>query len=161
MANLAKWNTPSAWTSISFTAGDLNSLASGGGALGSTVISNSSGLDTNIDFSFLVTVGGTTVAGSFITVFLLPLNEDGSHYGDDYASSTTTQPSVGYAFGSIGVKVGITTGNVVYGTMTGNAYPTIAPGDYKVAFGNNLTIALNSTAALTLKYRTYEFNLNA
>jgi hypothetical protein len=143
---------------VTFTASELNSLASGGGALSTGVISNSSNLDQFIDLSFVVTVGGTTTAASYITLFLLPLNQDGSTYGDNYASSTTTQPSAQYAAGSVGVKIGVTSGNTITGTVAGEM---ISPGDYKVAFGNNLGVALNATSALTLKIRAFDTNLNA
>ena len=157
MANLIKLNTPSAWTSISFTAGDLNSLASGGGALGSTVISNSSGLDLYVDVSLIVTVGGTTVAASYLSLFLLPLQQDGSTYGDGYASSSSSQPVLSYLGQTCNVKVGVTSGNTVQAMF--QQMPMV-PGDYKVALGNNLSVALNSTASLTLKYRTYSLNGN-
>jgi hypothetical protein len=144
---------------ISFTAGDLNSLASGGGALGTTVVANgSTTLDQYADFSFVVTVGGTTVAGSYITLFLLPLNQDGTTYGDGYASSSSTQAAAGYAIGSINVKVGVTTGNTVTGQIN---FVNLPPGSFKIAFGNNLQIALSSTAALTLAYRSYNVSLNS
>lgn len=158
MANTTRWIIDTAYTAASFTAGDLNSLASGGGALSTTVISNSTNLDQLMDVSFVVTMGGTTVAGSYVTAYLLPLNQDASTYGDGYASSTTTQPAAGYAVGSIGVKVGVTSGNTVTGTIP---FINLPPGDFKLAFGQNLQVALNSTAALTLKYRTYNTNLNA
>jgi len=157
MAAIAKWNTPSAWTALTFTAADLNSLASGGGALSTAAIANSTGLDLKMDVSWVVTVGGTTVAASLITIFSLPLNQDGSTYGDGYASSTTTLPAAGYAVGSIAPKVGITSGNTITGIIP---FIDLPPGDVKLAFGNNLTVALSSTAALTLKYRTYDVNLN-
>jgi hypothetical protein len=161
MANRTSWTAGNGvgltWSAISFTAGDLNSLAAGGGALGTTVVANGTALDQLADFSFVVTIGGTTVAGSYVTMFLLPLNQDGSTYGDGYASSTTTQPAAGYAIGSINVKVGVTTGNTVTGQINGVNIP---PGSFKIAFGNNLAIALSSTAALTLEYRTYNVNLN-
>lgn len=156
MASTTRWIIDTNWTAATFTAGDLNSLASGGGAL-STAITNGTALDQMADVSFVVTVGGTTVTGSFITVFLLPLNQDGSTYGDGYASSSSTQPVAGYSAGSIGVKAGVTSGSTITGTVT---FINLPPGDYKLAFGNNLQVALNATAALTLKYRSYNVNLN-
>jgi len=158
MANLTRWAINTAFTSVSFTAGDLNSLASGGGALSTAAITNSSNLDLYADASFVVTVGGTTVAGGYVTLYLLPLNQDGSTYGDAYASSSSVQPVATYLVGSAQAKVGVTSGNTIVGMFRGIVLP---PGDFKFAFGNNLTIALNGTAALTLKYRSYNENLNA
>jgi hypothetical protein len=157
MTATTRWILDANWTSVSFTAGDLNSLANGGGALATAAITNSSTLDQLVDISFVVTVGGTTTAGSYVTIYLLPLNQDGSTYGDGYASSTSSQPAVAYG-NSVLVKVGVTSGN----TITGMAqFVNLPPGDYKIAFGNNLGVALNATAALTLKYRSYNVNLNA
>lgn len=158
MSNTAKLISGALTASaISFTAGDLNSLASGGAALGSTVIANSTNLDTFIDFSFIVTVGGTTTASSTIAIYLLPLNQDASTYGDAYASSSSTQPAPGYQVGYINVKSGITSGNTVVGSVL---FGNLAPVDYKVVFANNLGVALNATAALTLKCSTFNLNLN-
>ena len=158
MANTTRWIIDTAFTSVSFTAGDLNSLASGGGALSTAAVTNSTNLDLYADASFVVTVGGTTVAGSYVSLYLLPLNQDGSTYGDAYASSTSVQPSATYLAGSAQVKVGITSGNTIVGMFRGIVLP---PGDFKFAFANNLTVALNATAALTLKYRSFNENLNA
>lgn len=157
MANTTRWIIDTAWSAAAFTAGDLNSLASGGGALSTTVIANGTNLDLYADASFVITVGGTTVAGSYFALYLLPLNQDGSTYGDGYASSTTVLPVATYQAGSALVKVGVTSGNTVTGTFRGIILP---PGSFKFAFGNLLTVALSATAALTLSYRSYNENLN-
>ena len=157
MANTTRWVIDANWTAATFTASELTSQASGGGALSTSVVANGTALDQFIDVSFVVAVGATTVIGGFMTLFLLPLNQDGTTYGDGYASSGTTQPSSTYAIGSPGSKIGVTSGNTITGIVTGVSLP---PGDFKLAIGNNLTIALASTAALTLKYRTYNINLN-
>lgn len=158
MANTTRWIIDANWTAVTFTAGDLNSLASGGGALSTAAITNGTSLDQLMDVSFVVTVGGTTTAASYITVYLLPLNQDGTTYGDGYASSTSSQPAPYQGIGSPGVKVGVTSGNTVTGTIT---FANLPPGDFKLAFGNNLGVTLGSTAALTLKTRIYNTNLNA
>jgi hypothetical protein len=157
MASTTRWIIDSAYTAPTFTAGDLNSLASGGGALATTTVANATNLDQYGDVSFVVTVGGTTTTGSYITIFLLPLNQDATTYGDGYASSTTTQPAAGYAVGSIGVKVGVTSGNTVTGTIP---FVNLPPRTFKLAFGNNLGVALSATAALTLSLSAYNTNLN-
>lgn len=157
MANTTRWIIDTNWTAVTFTAGDLNSLASGGGALATSVIANSTPLDMLMDVSFVVTVGATTLVSSLWSLFVLPLNQDGSTYGDGYASSSTTQPALQYG-NSIGVKAGVTSGNTIVGTFQ---FLNLPPGDVKLAVGNNLNIALSGTAALTLKYRSFNTNLNA
>jgi hypothetical protein len=156
MTGTTRWVIDTDWTALTFTSGDLNSLASGGGAVSSHIL-NGSSLDQLMDVSFVVTVGGTTTTASYFTLYLLPLNQDGSTYGDGYASSTTTQPAAQYAVGSINVLPSVTSGNTVTGTIS---FINIPPGNFKLALGNNLGVALNSTAALTLSYRTYNTNLN-
>lgn len=157
MANTTRWIIDTNWTAATFTATNLNSLASGGGALSTAAITNGTTLDVYMDVSWVVTVGGTTLVSSLMTIYLLPLNQDGTTYGDGYASSTTTQPAAQYAIGSVAPKVGVASGSTVTG-MVRNCL--LLPGDFKLAFGNNLGVTLAATAALTLKYRTYNDNLN-
>jgi hypothetical protein len=157
MANTTRWVIDSAYTAATFTGGDLISLATGGGALSTSVVANATNLDQYADVSFVVTVGGTTGAGSYITIFLLPLNQDATTYGDGYASSATTQPAAGYAVGSIGVKTGVTSGGTVTGTIP---FVSLPPRGFKLAFGNNLGVALSASPALTLSLSAYNTNLN-
>ena len=157
MANTTRWVLDVAFTPASFLAADLNSLASGGGALSTSIVTNSTTLDLYCDVSFVVAVGGTTTTTSYLTLYLLPLNQDGTTYGDGYASSTTTQPVGGYTAGSIGVKPGVASASTVTGMFRGVILP---PGNFKFALGNNLGVALYTTAAITMKYRTYNENLN-
>jgi hypothetical protein len=56
------------------------------------------------------------------------------------------------------VKSGVTTGNTVSAMWRQIVLP---PGDFVFALGNSLGIALNATAALTMKLRTFDENLNA
>jgi hypothetical protein len=144
--------TAATYTSLAFTAGDLNSLANTGGALSTGTIVNGTNGDQFIDISFVVAVGGTTTSSSTIMVYLLPLNQDGSTYGDGYASSSSTQPAIGYQVGYINAKIGVTSTNTITGTVS---FGNLGLHTYKVAFGNNLGVALYSTAALTLEYLTY------
>lgn len=158
MANTTRWILNTAFTSVTFTAGDLNSLASGGGALSTAAIANGTALDLYADVSFAVTVGGTTTATSYMSLYLLPLNQDGSTYGDGYASSTSVVPTTSYLAASCTVKSGVTSGSTITGMFRGIVLP---PGDFKFAISNNLGVALNATAALTVKYRSYNENLNS
>lgn len=158
MANTTRWYIDTAWTAVSFTAGDLNSLASGGCAVSTAAITNSSALDIYADVSAIVTVGGTTTATSYLTLYLLPLQQDGSTYGDGAASSSSVQPVVTYLAASALVKSGVTSGITVSAMWRQIVLP---PGDFVLALGNNLGVALNSTAALTMKYRSFDENLNA
>jgi len=158
MASTTRWIIDTNWTAVTFTAGDLNSLASGGCAVSTGAITNSTALDIYADVSAIVTVGGTTTATSFLTLFVLPLQQDGTTYGDGAASSSSVQPVATYLAASAMVKSGVASGGTVSAMWRQIVLP---PGDFVFALGNNLGVALNATAALTMKYRSYDENLNA
>jgi hypothetical protein len=154
MASTTRWIIDTAWTAVTFTASNLNSLPSGGGALSTGVIANGTNLDQFADFSFAVTVGtGGSGAGGFVTLYLLPLNQDGTTYGDGYVTNNSAQPSAGYAIGSIGVSTGTAATGMIQ-------FVNLPPGSFKLVFGNNVQNTLSATASLTLSYRSYNVNLN-
>jgi hypothetical protein len=157
MSNLAKWNTPTAYASAGFTASDFNSLANGSVVVASTAITNSSALDMYDDVSFVFTVGGTTTAASYFSLYVLPLNQDASTYGDGIANGSAA-PAIGYWMTNVGVKSGVTSGSTVTGT-----FPTvlIRPRNFKFAIVNNLGVALNAAAAATVQHSPFDTNLNA
>lgn len=157
MASTTRWIIDVAYATCGFTASDFNSLATGSVVVAASAITNSSNLDMLADVSFVVTMGGTTTAASRFDVYLLPLNQDGSTYGDGVATGSTA-PVFTYYVGSMGVKSGVTSGNTVTGTLRAVPLP---PGDFKWALLNNTTVALNATASITAKYRAYNENLNA
>lgn len=143
--------------SAGFTGTDFASLATGSVVVATSAIANSSPLDLYADVSFVITVGGTTVVNSRFDLYLLPLNQDGTTYGDGVATGASL-PAAGYQVSSIGVKVGVTTGNSVTGTFRGIVMP---PGNFKFAIGNQAGVSMNATPAATFSYRTYNENLNA
>lgn len=158
MANTTRWIIDTNWTAATFTAGDLNSLASGGCAVSTAAVANGTALDQLADISAIVTVGGTTTAASYLTLYVLPLQQDGTTYGDGSASSTSAQPVATYLAASALVLVGVASGSTVSAMWRQIVLP---PGNFVFALGNNLGVALNATAALTMKYRSYNENLNA
>jgi hypothetical protein len=145
------------WGSAGFTAANFNSLANGS-SVSSTAINNSTNLDLYADVSFSMACGGTTTAASFIAVYLLPLNQDGTTYGANTiaanGTSTAAIPAT-YQVGALNVAVGAT-GTVMAGTFRGIVLP---PGSFILALTNNLGVAMNASAAATVQYRTYNENL--
>jgi hypothetical protein len=139
-----------------FTLTDFNSLASGSVVVASSAITQTTALDLYADVSFVLTVGGTTTATSYMTLYILPLNQDGTTYGDGVANGSTL-PVATYQASTVGVKSGVTSGNTITGTFRGVVLP---PGNWKFAVSNNLGVALNATAAAAMSYRTYNENLN-
>lgn len=162
MANKSSWVAGAGGSGLTyatsgFTLTDFNSLAAANSVVAASAITNSSSLDLYADVSFSVVVGGTTTATSRMDLFLLPLNQDATTYGDGAASGATL-PSVGYQVASVGVKTGVTNGNAVTGTWRGVVLP---PGNFKFAVVNQLGVALNATSSAAVSYRTYNENLNA
>lgn len=161
MANTTAWvagrGQGLTYASAGFTAADFNSLASGSVVVASTAITNTTALDIYADVSFILTMGATTVAASYMALYILPLNQDASTYGDAIANGTAA-PSASYLVSSVGVKAGVTSTNTIVGTFRGVVLPA---GNFKFAIVSNLTVALSATAAATVSYRTYNENLNA
>lgn len=144
------------WATCGFTLTDFNSLASGSCVVASTGFDNATDQDLLIDLSFSFVVGGTTLTSSIIAAYLLPLNQDGSTYGDGTATGSAL-PAVGYHQGQIAPKVGVTSGNAITGTIQRILLP---PGAGKLAIGSVLGVALNSSASAAVKARVYTYTTN-
>lgn len=159
MASIAKLSygaTSTTWTDAGFTASDFNSRANGSVVVASTAIDQDTNLDLDVEVSFSIEVGGTTATTSRFHLYILPLNQDATTYGDGAATGTTA-PADTYWVASCGVKPSVTSGNAVTGT-----FPRVPmPGaDFKFAIVNSMGAALDSTAAAVVKYRTINRNLN-
>lgn len=148
------------WTNLGFTASDFNSLANGSFVLATTALTNQDDLDLLMEVSFSVEVGGTTTASSFLSLYMMPLNQDGTTYGDGTPSGTA-MPSPSYLWDTVSVRSGVTSGNAVVGTFPNWPYLPIPPGTFKLGIGNNLGVAMDSTAAFVAKGRSHVLNLNA
>jgi hypothetical protein len=161
VANRTSWTAGNGqgltYGSAGFTAANFNSLASGSCVVAASAITNSSSLDLYADVSFVLTVGGTTTATSLLVLYILPLNQDGTTYGDG-ASTGSTPPVSTYQVSSVLVASGVTSGNTITGTFRGVVLPA---GNFKFAIASQLGVALNASAAATVSYRTYNENLNA
>ena len=110
-------------------------------------IDNSTALDVFADFS--MQLGSITpVAPNYVGVYLSPLNQDGTVFGDNrFASSAAGPPASSYWVGNI-----IVTGSaaIQYGMVRGIILP---PGQFKFLIYNQLGVTMNATN--TAKYRTY------
>ena len=111
-------------------------------------IDNSSALDVFADFSF--NLGSVAVvAPNYIGVYLYPLNQDGSTYGDGrFGSSAAGPPGSPYWVGNIVVPTGTAANE---GTIRGIILP---PGQFKWVIYNQLGVTMAGSAN-TAKYRTY------
>jgi len=144
------------YATAGFTATDFNSLATGSVVVATSAITNTTALDIYGDVSYVLTVGGTTTASSYLSLYLLPLNQDGTTYGDGTATGTTA-PTATYLVSTNTVRSAITSGSTITGTFRGIILP---PGNFKLAVVNQLGVALNAAAAATVSLRTYNENLN-
>ncbi len=138
------------WASIMTT--ELNSLASGNAVLGSTNLDNSTNLDMFADFS-LHLASAAFVAPNFVGIFLYPLNDDGSTYGDgrfgSSAAMTAANAPTTYWAGNIVFPATTAAQN---GTLRGLLLP---PGSWKPVLWNQGGVNFASSAN-TLKWRTYD-----
>lgn len=157
MASIINLVAGEAYASAGFTASDFNSLANGSFVVASTAIDNSSNLDLLADFSGQFEVGGTTAASSYLLLWLLPRNRDASTYGDNTVNGTNL-PGSQYCVASGGVRIGITSGNLVYFTFSNILLPR---GLFKWGISQHMGAALDSTANFAGEFQTTNFNTNA
>lgn len=145
------------WTAI-FTSGttlyDLNTMPNASAAASSTGAVSNSALDTFMDIS--VTLGSITPSASYLgglSVFVLPLNQDGTTYGDGQFANTGAQsakiPQPGYWVGNITFPPGVAA--VQQGVLRGVLLP---PEGFQIVIQNNTGVALASSGN-TVKYWTY------
>jgi len=111
-----------------------------------------------LDISFNLQVGANTTSGtSYISAYILPLNEDSTTYGDNSLSSNNTflgSPGSQYYGGVAQLGKVITTGLQATGTISQIIIP---PGPFILALQNNLGNALGSSTILsTAAVRSYD-----
>lgn len=160
MADLAKLAAGTLYgltfTNCGFTLTDFNSRANNGFVLGTTTQTNATSLDLEAIVSFEFKVGGTSIAGACVLIFLMPLNRDGSTFGD--ATATGSALPNGYLWDVVPVPVGITSGNLVRGTSRARRLPFR---DFRWGIGNGTGVALHSTADAQVQAISGVLNLNA
>jgi hypothetical protein len=164
MANRTAWTAGNGvgltWTTA-INGSDLASLASGSTVLSSVAdIANGTNLDMYAMVGVELTVGSTTpAAGSYIGIYLMPLNEDGSTYGTGEMSSGGTisrAPATGLV-GTIALETAGAT------TLFAGVIPKIElpPCSFRFALYNSSGVSLSATAGnCVVKYQTYNINLN-
>src|SRR5215469_7911231 len=119
-----------------FSTATLNSIASGNAILSDLSLANGSTLDIFADLSIQL-ASAAFVAPNFIGVYLYPLNQDGSTYGDGrFSASAAGPPFSTYYVGQIGLVVATQAQN---GTLRGIVIP---PGTFKFVLYNQGGVAL-------------------
>ncbi len=146
------------WTEL-ITSADLASMPNGSSVLSSDAdIANGTQLDMFMDISAVCAIASSTIAaGANLAFWLYALQEDGSTYGDGQLTPGT-QAAKTPTFAPIGVMplVAAAAQTTLVGFVQGIIIP---PGSFRVAMQNNSGFTLTS-GTQTVKYRTYDINLN-
>lgn len=152
MASTDQWILQQAYTDTLIPTGSFTSLASGSWAKGTTAVTLGL-LDQygRWSFSFVLSAGAS--AGDYLTLYGLPVNQDGTTFGDNTAAGSTI-PSSTYLLGTCFVAAGATT---IVGTI-----PFYMP-ERSFIFGvaNKCTPAFSASPVPVTKYATFRDNLNA
>ncbi len=144
-----KWTVNVDWTAA-FGTSTLNSLTNGNALISDVQIDNSTNLDTLMDVSFSLGSLTTGTGVPYIGLYLYPLNQDGSTYGDSrFGSSAAGPPPMDYQVAVNGFAASTTA--VLTGCVRGIVLP---PGKFKLVLHNGAGANLASSAN-TVKYRTY------
>lgn len=143
----------------SINSSDMAGLATGSTVLSSvTDVNNGSNLDIFMDLSVRCAIASSTVtAGANLGIWLYPLLDNNSTYGDGQftagtgAAKTPTFPPL-----AIIPLVAASTQTILAGAALELVIP---PGSFRLAIQNNSGFSL-TTATQTVMYRTYNTNLN-
>lgn len=134
------------WTNLMTT--ELNSLVSGNALLGGTSVAGGTSLDIFADFS-LTLASAAFVAPNYIGLYLYPLHDDASTYGDGrFGSAAAGPPPAVYFKAAIGI---VAATQAQTGVVTGIVLP---PGSWKPVLHNQGGVNLAASGNI-LKYRTY------
>jgi len=148
------------WSTL-INSADLASMANGSAVLSTVAdVANGTNLDQFMDISAICAIASNTVAaGANLAFWLFPLQEDGSTYGDGQFTAGTqkaaTPANQNNFIGAMGL-VAAAAQTTLVGFLGGIIIP---PGAFRVTMQNNSGFALTS-GTQTVKYRTYNINLN-
>ena len=153
MSGTLIWNSALSWNSAFGT--EINSLAAGSTAVSSVVIDNTTNLFTDGWVSCSLGTLATGTGAPSLDFYLLPLNQDGTTYGDGTVSGTTV-PSGAYYVGSITWNASLASGTRVGAIKLS---PIIPPTKFVLAVVNNAGNALAASGNV-IDYALDKFNLN-
>lgn len=148
MANIGKWNAPSATTTVLSTG--LNSLANNTMSAASSSIANQTNLDIYVDIE-VVLASLSPSSGSFVALYILEAI-DGTNFpaqSDADLRLTTTQLLCTIPTG--------TTASTAQRIAVRNV--VIPPGIFQIKLDNQTGVSLNASGN-TVKFNAYDLNLN-
>lgn len=151
-------NTGLGWTTF-FNSADLASCPNASSVLSSiTAITNGTSLDMYIDVSVRLVIASSTVAaGANIGLWLYPLLDDGSTYGDGQftAGTQAAKTPSPFAWATIPLYAAATQTNLIgYACRL-----VIPPGTFLPCAQNNSGFTLTS-GTQTIKYRSYNIRID-
>jgi len=141
------------WTSC--FGSEINSVADGNASLSSAQIDNSSALDMFTDVMAALGSWGATGAAAFLDLYLYPLNQDATTYGDGRFTSSAAGPPPPQYFAGKGVIIpSVTQSQQLHFRRPDGAPIIIPPAKFKLVLYNKsgATLAASSN---TVYYRTY------
>lgn len=147
------------WSTLVNSA-DLASMATAKTVLSSVAdVANGTNLDQFMDISLRCAISSSTiVAGANFALWLYELLDDGSTYGDgQLTAGTPATLTPTFAPVAIFPLVAAASQTVLVGAVQGILLP---PGSFRAAIQNNSGFTLTA-GTQTVKYRTYNQNLNA
>jgi len=151
--------TTSAFTSLMTT--ELNALANGNAIRGAATVDNATNLDVFAEFSYVGGGSVTTTVTPFLSIYLYPLNGDGTTYGDGrFSAGAAGPPPTSYYAGYMGpMLAGAGTITGTFSRPDGQGTLIQLPrGIWRPVLYNFLGVAMAATGNI-LYYRTtnYQF----
>ena len=146
------------WTTA-INSADMASMTNGQTVVSSVSdIANGTNLAMFADLSFQLVISSSTIgAGANFSFWLYCLNQDGSTYSDgQFTNGTAKSATPSFPLCAFFPIPALASTTNMYGTLTGILIP---PGSFRFAIQNNSGFALTS-GTQTVKYRTYDINLN-
>lgn len=147
------------WSTL-INSADLASMATAKTVLSSVAdVANGTNLDQFMDISLRCAISSSTIAaGANFALWLYELLDDGTTYGDgQLTAGTPATLTPTFAPVAIFPLVAAATQTVLVGAVQGILLP---PGSFRAAIQNNSGFTLTA-GTQTVKYRTYNQNLNA
>jgi hypothetical protein len=160
-ANRTSWTAGNgqglSWGAIVNSA-DMASMTNGESVLSSvTGVANGTNLDQFMDISCELTIASSAVAaGANLALWIYPLQEDGTTYGDGLLTAGTAAAVTPAIAPAAVIPLYASTRTTIIGQANGIVIP---PQTFKVVIQNNSGFALTS-GTQTCDYKTYNQNLN-
>lgn len=146
--------------STAINSADMASMANGSTVLSSVAdIANGTALDQFMDLSVRCAIASsTTTVGANFALWIYLLLDDGATYGDgNFVAGTQKAATPAFAPCAGIPLIAAAAQTTLVGYTTGIMIP---PGPFRLALQNNSGFALTS-GTQTVRYRTYNINLNA